>query len=182
MANLCDYDMRIVGKKKNIQKFINALTQTGTIWMGRGAEANVTYEDTDGNDCVATVFGYCKWSIVSSLIDNAKSMRKTPENWSFGSDDKVLTFITLDEASKIYNVDVEVYSEEPGCEFQEHYLIQKGKFIKDECVHYEEYFKGDFETKEDFEKEHDITISDEIWNDGEDYYSVGGFKNWDFSI
>ncbi len=180
MANLCDYDMRVKGSRKNIEKFINALNQTGNIWMGRGAETNVTYDDED-TETTASVFGYCKWSIVSALIDNAKSMREHPERWDCGKNDE-LTFITLDEASKIYNVNVEVYSQEPGCEFEEHYLIIKGEIIKDDCVHYEEFYKGDFDTKEEFEQEYDLTITDEEWNDGEDYYSRGGFSNWDFSF
>ena len=174
MANLCDIDMHARGTRKHLEQFIDALTQKDNIWIGRGAEVNVSYND-DEDLSNAEIFGYCKWSIVSALIDNAISMRQHPEKWYTGTD-KDLTFITLDEASKIYDLDIEAYSNEPGCEFEEHYLIRKGIIEKDECVDYQEYFKCDFDTKEDFEKTYKIEVTDEEWDDDSDYISRGGFK------
>ena len=45
MANLCSFSMQVNGKHDNIERFYNALTQNGDIWMGRGAEADINYDD-----------------------------------------------------------------------------------------------------------------------------------------
>ena len=174
MANLCDIDMKIVGDKDARTKFIKALTQDGSVWMGRGAEADISEEDED----YVKIFGYCKWSITSALINNAISMRTNPKMWcGNGKDDKgnPLTFITLPEASKIYNVDVEAYSEESSNGFAEHYIIKKGEIVTFESVPFHEYYIGDFKTKEEAEEEFEISITDEEW-ESDEYLRVGGYK------
>ena len=179
MANLCSFTMKIVGRRDNREKFIKALQQQGNIYMGRGATAYPAEETKEY--CILN--GDCKWSVASALINNAVSMRRTPEKWFFGNSiqTSMITFITLIEASKIYNVEIEVFSEEPGCAFAEHYLIKEGNVIENECVDYYEYYLGDFETKEETEKEYGIKIPDEVW-EHEDYYRVGGFDQQDWSI
>lgn len=70
---------------------------------------------------------------------------------------------TLLEIRKTYNVDIKVYSEEPGLCFQEHYVIKNGCLeVEEEVPYYENYNE---ETGE--------------------YESEGGFGSWDtwkFSI
>ena len=39
------------------------------------------YEYEDGIDR-AFIDGWCKWSVQSAMVDNAISMRETPERWS----------------------------------------------------------------------------------------------------
>lgn len=83
--------------------------------------------------------------------------------------------------SKRLNLDIEVYSEECGCCFQEHYIIVNGNIVADECVDWYEYYIGDYNTKEEAEEELEIEITDQEWK--HDYYiSRGGFENWDFEI
>ena len=178
MANICSFSMMVVGKKSNRDKFVDALKLKGTEWMGRGADIKIS-EENDGS-CV--ISGWCKWSVASALINNAESMRKNPDKWILLSDKRSeLTFITLPEASKKYNLDVEVFSEEPGCCFSEHYLIKKGTFEIEECVNYYEYCLCDYETKEEAEAEIGFSISDKDWN-SKDYITSGGYESWDFSI
>lgn len=181
MANICNFNMCVKGAHENIESFYNALTQEGTIYMGRGAEAEIDYEDEEGK---AFIEGYCKWSIQSALIDNAISMRTEPDKWWFGNefDAAQHEFITLWEACEKWNLDMEVYSEECGCCFQEHYLSVNGEIICEECVDYYEYCIGDYDTKEEAEKEFKIEITDAEWNSGEEFISRGGFENWDFEI
>lgn len=178
MANMCDFVMRVRGKRENIEEFYNALIQNGKIYMGRGAEAEINYED--GN--TAQIKGWCKWSVVSALIDNAISMRTEPNRWSFDEDVSELEFITLIEACKKWNVDMEVYSEEPGCCFQEHFIVIDGELVVDECVEWNEYCIDDFETKEEAEVELGIEITDEEWESGEAFISRDGFGEWIFEI
>ena len=181
MANICSFDMRVRGNHANIEKFYNAMMQNGTIYMGRGADAQIEFEDDD----YAAITGWCKWSVVSAMVDNAESMRSNPEKWWWGDnvDPKNIEFVTLFEACKKWNIDMEVYSEESGCCFQEHYVFVDGDLICEECVEWNEYYLGDYETKEEAEKELDIEITEEEWASGaDDYISRGGFENWDFEI
>jgi uracil-DNA glycosylase family 4 len=80
----------------------------------------------------------------------------------FGEDvDKTeLSFVTLFEACKQLELDMEVYSEECGCGFQEHYLFIDGELVAEECVDY----------------------SEEYNEETEEYESSGGFDDWDFEI
>ena len=180
MANICSFSMCVVGKHDNIEAFYNAMSQNGNIYMGRGAEAEIRYEDEEGR---AFIDGWCKWSIQSALIDNAVSMRTEPDIWSFGDgvDVSKLRFITLYEACEEWNLIVEAYSEECGCEFQEHYIIEGEDIICDDCVEYYEICLDDYESKEEVEEEYDIEITDKQWEDG-GFISCGGFESWDFEI
>lgn len=56
-----------------------------------------------------------------------------------------------------------------------------GEMILNECVDYYEYYIDEFETKEEAERELDITLTDEEWNEHE-YVSRGGFGDWEFGI
>lgn len=179
MANICDFEMRVRGEHENIKKFYDAMTQNGTIYMGRGADAEIEFEDED----YACITGWCKWSVISAMDTNAVSMRTEPDIWYWGDgiNSKDLEFITLFEACKRWNLDMEVYSEEPGCCFQEHYVVINGELVCSECVEWNEYCIYDFETKEEAEKELGIEITDEEWEECE-YISRGGFESWDFEI
>lgn len=179
MANLCSFSMYVRGNHGDIEQFYNAMSQKGNIYMGRGGDAEIIWDDDD----VACIDGWCKWSVQSAMIDNAISMRRNPEVWLWGDEDKAksLEFITLWEACEKWKLDMEVYSEEPGCEFQEHYVYIDGEIVCDECVEYHEYCLDDYDTKEEAEEELDIEITDDEWEEG-GYISRGGFENWDFEI
>lgn len=183
MANLCSFSMKVRGEHDNIEKFYNAMMQDGNIYMGRGADAEINYNDEDGT---AHIDGCCKWSVVSAMVDNAISMRSNPDRWGWGDgvDPKSLEFITLWEACERWSIVMEVYSEEGGCQFQEHFLCDKGDVICEDCVNWEEYFVDDYETKEEAEEDMDIEITDEEWAEGlsEGRFTRGGFESWDFEI
>lgn len=177
MANICSFNMCVVGDKKNIEDFYKAISQNGNLWMGRGAEAEIEY---DGD--LAYIDGWCKWSIQSALIDNAISMRTNPDRWHWGEGERErLEFITLIEATEKWNLIVEIYSEESGCCFQEHFIFDNGEVVCDECIDWYEYCIDDFETKEEAEEELGIEITDDEW-ENECFISRGGFENWEFSI
>ena len=180
MAKICSFSMCVKGTHDDIEKFYNAMTQNGNIYMGRGVDAEIQYED---EECRAFIDGWYKWSIQSSLINNAISMRNEPDKWYFGDnvDKSKLEFITLVEACEKWNITMEVYSEETGFCFQEHYIIINGDVELNDCVDYYEYYLGDFRTKEEAEKELEITITDDEW-DNEEFILKGGFENWEFNI
>ena len=182
MANICSFLMKVRGNKEDIIQFHKATSQEGKIWMGRGACANLEFEEDD----LAELAGTCKWSIQSALIDDAVSMRTNSRNWYFGegltSED--FEFVTLYEACRLWNLVMEVYAEESGCCFQEHFVCDKGEVLCDDCVDWEEYWVEDYETKEEAEEELETKITDGEWTIGleEGRFCRGGFENWDFEI
>lgn len=179
MANICSFQMCVRGNHSNIEKFYDALSQKGKIWMGRGAEAELKFESEDR----AFIIGWCKWSVQSALMDDAISMRTEPETWHHEPGEEEHEYITLYEACKKWSLDMEVYSEEGGCCFQEHYVFVDGDLICEECEDWYEYYLGDYETKEEAEEELNIEITDKEWAIfSSDYLGRGGFENWDFEI
>ena len=179
MANLCSFLMKVRGNKEDIIQFHKALNQEGKIWMGRGAETDLVFEE----DGAAFMSGTCKWSVISALVDNAISMRTEPNRWSFSEEDKDLEFVTLFEACKKWNLIMEVYSEECGFEFQEHFICDKGEVLCDECVDWEEYDIYDYETREEAEEDLNVKFTDEEWeNEDDGRICRGGFGEWIFEI
>lgn len=180
MANICSFSMKVRGNKEDIEQFYNAMMQKGTIYMGRGAEADIEWDDDD----VALIDGWCKWSVQSAMVTNAISMRTEPDIWYWGDgvSSEGLEFITIFEACKKWNLIMEVYSEEGGCQFQEHYICDKGDIICDECVEWEEYDIDEYETKKEAEDELGIRLTNEEWANKYDRVTRGGFPNWDFEI
>ena len=64
------------------------------------------------------------------------------------------------EACEQLNLDMEVYSEEPGCGFQEHYVFADKVLVVNESVDY----------TEEYDEENDEWVSE------------GGFEDWSFEI
>lgn len=111
--------MIVIGEKENINLFFEALTQKDKIWMGRGADAEIEFED----ESTAFINGYCKWSIGSALFKCAESMRcQAADGKRIWADiDDVDEFLTLFEACEKYKVKMEVFSQEKCKCFEEHY-------------------------------------------------------------
>lgn len=163
MANICNFSMVVKGKKENIEQFIDMMSQEGTVWMGRGAMIDFTdMEEIENGKHRCQIDGDTKWSVKSSMILNAVSMRENPDMWAFGEgvDKTKLSFITLYEACEQLELAMEVYSEEAGNGFQEHYLFDEGQLMIDEVVEYTEEYN----------------------EETEEYESSGGFEDWDFEI
>ena len=163
MANICNFSMMVKGKKENIEQFVDMMEQKGTVWMGRGAVVTfANMEEVENEKCRCQIDGETSWSVQSSLVNNAISMRTEPNKrlWEKMLNKTKLSFVTLFEACKQLGLDMEVYSEECGFGFQEHYLFIDGELVKDECVDY----------------------SEEYNEETEEYESSGGFDDWDFEI
>ena len=163
MANICDFNMVVKGKKENIEQFLDMMEQKGTVWMGRGAMVNrIDIEEVENGKYRYQIDGDTKWSVKSSMILNAVSMRENPDMWFFGEgvDKTKLSFVTLFEACEQLELAMEVYSEELGDGFHEHYLFDEGQLMISEIVEYTEEYN----------------------EETEEYESSGGFDCWDFEI
>lgn len=188
MPNYCNYSMRAVGTKENIEEFIkvmNAGYDYRTMefdydrHMFRVFEAVSDEIDEYDDDIFAvTINGYCAWSVRSCMFDDGYYGR-IKERYP---DDFRGTTLLLE--SKKLGLNIEVYSEESGMCFQEHYMIIDGELVRDECVDWSEYWVEEYETKEEAEEDLEIAITDEEWNEAqsEGYFARGGFENWDFEI
>ena len=186
MSNYCNYSMCVVGTKENVEEFtkvINADYDYRTMQfsydrhMFRVFEAECDEIEERDNGIYQTVInGYCAWSVSSCMLEGGyyKDCKER-----YGSNFRGTTLLI---ESKRLNIDIEVFSEESGMCFQEHYVIRDGRLICNECVDWNEYWIDDYETKEEAEAELDITITDEEWNCGDACFSRGGFENWDFEI
>lgn len=185
MPNYCNYSMCVAGTKESVEEFIKVIQADYNYvtmefshdrHMFRVFEAEHDEVDEYGDGKFRTIIdGYCAWSVSSCMLEGG--YYKDCKN-SYGDDFRGTTLLL---ESKRLNIDIEVYSEEPGCCFQEHYVVSNGKLVCEECVEWNEYYLDDYETKEDAEKELGIEITDEEWKEG-GFIGRGGFPDWDFEI
>lgn len=129
MANNCWYQMRIAGRKESVEQFIAMLSGEAPIRLGRVFSVNKDEPFTPypGNRSIgyADISGDCAWSIRESMLPGNNP------NYTLATEAKRLGLV------------VEGYSSEPGNQFQEHVLINKGDILTFDCVDYEEYFVED---------------------------------------
>lgn len=164
MANNCWYQMRIAGQKESVDQFIDMLSGKGPVHLGRvfSVYTDEPFTPYPGNKGIgyADVSGDCAWSIKESMLPGYNPS------------------ITLATEAKRLGLVVEAYSSEPGNQFQEHVLINKGDILTFDCVDYEEYFVEDMNEKQLAElcAEKGLTkeeiLSNANHNGG---YTVGGF-------
>lgn len=163
LANNCMYDMKIAGSRNSINEVVAIMNYKSlNCRMYRIFKAEVAEQEDD----YAIISGDCAWSVDNCMIN-------VPDGAT-----------SLIQLSKLFRLDFEVFSCEPGCAFQEHYVIQNGNIVCDECVDYQEYWfnEDDWEgsTSEErfknFCEEYDLNITiDDL--DG-DVYVTGGLPNY----
>lgn len=185
MPNLCSYSMCVKGNKENVEEFIKVIKahyDYGTMEFSydrhlfRVFDADYDEIEQVGDDVYqAIIYGDCAWSVATCMFEDGyyKNLKERYPNEFRGT--------TLPLESKRLNIDIEVFSEECGMCFQEHYIIKKGNVEVNECVDWQEYDLTEFETKEEAEEEYGIEITDEEWKT-EEFIGRGGFENWDFEI
>lgn len=186
MPNYCDYSMCVRGTKANVEEFIKVIQadydyHTMEFSHDRHMFRVFEAECNELEDCVDGTFrveinGYCAWSVESCMLEDGYYRRmkdEYPDNFR-GT--------TLLIESKKLNLDIEVYSEECGCCFQEHYVIKNGEMVCDECVDLEEYFVDEYENKKQAEEEIGVEFTDEEWENRDQGITRGGFEDWNFEI
>lgn len=142
MPNYCDYDMRVVGKKENVDEFINVIkadydygkeipATSKHLFRVFGVDVldDYCYTKEDGRySC--DINGYCAWSVYVCMLEGIQTYyNDLKERYP----DKFMGTSLL-KLSKELNLDIEVFSDEPGVGFREHYLIKNGEFLIDDCI------------------------------------------------
>lgn len=162
MANLCFYSMKVVGERReNLEKFFRAMNWDGEYkesGVGRVYDCDMVEEITQRADGLyqMTVAGDCAWSVQSSMIQGVR--RDFPNG--------------LPVQSERLNLDIEVYAEECGMEFQEHFLFRKGEQLIADCVDWYDIDLEDFE--DDAEKVKEIIEDYGV----EQYIKTGNYKDY----
>ena len=144
------------------------------VWVGRGCELYCDFDECY-DDKTQTIFteGWCKWSIESSMINNAIIMRAEPHKWAGLVEGTY--YPTIFECAKELGVQFEAYSTEPGCDFAEHIGLIDGIGNINETTNYDEIWIGDYETLEWCQKEHP-EVTQEDWDESDgSIIEVGGF-------
>lgn len=136
MSNTCFGRIRVRGTPNNVKRFKNALTQANSdCWLGRGF---LVEKEEYENEKTVDFYGYCSNSFQSALFDDAESMRKQKLSgngyWEDGVYD-ISEFLTVFEACKRFNVNIEAYSIEPDNGFSEYLKYENGKTLKEVDVY-----------------------------------------------
>lgn len=201
MPNYCDFNMKIVGERKDIEELIAVLNCdysykrispdhingktyplvhqpaspiyyttngyrlarfTGPRHMFRVFEAYVDRSVDEPN--ASYISGYCAWSVYSCMFKG---------DYTYYNDflkdygNRYIGFMgtTLPDESRRLNLKVEVYSEESGCAFMEHFLIDNGEILIEDCI--------------DIEYE---DILDENGEETGEWKTIGGFEDDNYHI
>lgn len=142
MANDCLFTLKVRGTNKTkVEAFLRAVRQDNYHYehLSRIFEF-YTNEGLvkEGNAYVGEYWGSCAWSVWSCMFEG---------NGTYYSDFKDKDSgkrTTIDRLCKKYGVRCEIFSEEYGIGFQEHYLIDElGCVVENECLEATEEENGD---------------------------------------
>lgn len=173
MANTCFYEIKVTGRKNDVDRVFEVLrnenNQERLIRQDLVSMDDVDRVDIENNKIISREgYGECAWSLACSLcIDECQE----------GT-------INLQQLSRKYNVVIEAMSEECGMEFCEHYLFDKGDTVMDETYDYQEIELDDEDlTLGDFNKMTEQELTQEEFDklrSKESWYSYYGDPNRDF--
>ena len=136
----------------NNRRVFKVRQQISSPHLFRVFEANVNETECfclppdENGDIIRAVSGYCAWSVYSCMFEG----RCTYYNdfmRDFGI--RYIGFFgtTIPKLSRLLNLDIEIFSEETGVCFQEHYRVTNGNIIINDEVHITVDY--DEETQED---------------------------------
>lgn len=156
MANNCYVEGKIWSKsKERIEEFFDWLQDYKMTSVDRVTD--IEYDED--NSCYSLVFaGDCKWSITSSI-------------------NKLCDNINGNLTTKTDDIVVEMWSQEPGCGFEEHVIAANNIIDTEDDVDWEEYCVDEYKTIDQVNEEFSTNFTeDDIDEYG--YCHTGGFPNW----
>lgn len=170
MPNYCNYKMKVTGKASNIKEFIEII-QRKNHEEGRHLHmvflANV--EEQTIEDGFVYIVGNCAWSVRVCMMEGTHTY--------FNNSSPNATSLTRE--SERLTLTIEVYSEEPGNCFEEHYVIVNGEVIVSENVKMTAYCTDKFDTVEEMNKKYNTHFTNEEF-ELSNYIKKGGFGDWKF--
>lgn len=195
MPNNCFYDMIVRGSSNDIDTFHRVMTDYDfdrhffRVFSAEIYDKNVL----DNGLTEVRISGDCAWSVHTCMRNEGIGC--------YASDPCNSRVATgLEEESKRLNLEIEIYSEEYGMGFEEHYHFKNGETITNECRDASEYsfwrddYPMDISDDEAFrlfcsEHKDDVRVltQDELCDlkAGDFWITEGGFKvngEWKFDI
>lgn len=163
MPNYCNYEMKVVGGRSNVEEFFKVLSSDYDYTDGlnyssfdrhffRIFEAyshDFSYEKDENNRPIANTIKHVKIdsnedTIVEAIISGycawSVASCMMPGGYSYYETSGRPKGSNLILESKNLNIDIEVFSEESGMCFMEHLIIESGVVTTEECEDYEEQF------------------------------------------
>ena len=128
MPNWCEYTMKAVSKSKDaLDRLISILQyEDEEYYIYRCASVSVSNEFQEDDYFVVMLYGDVAWSC-SAWFDRVERLDKTIESGGH--------YVPLDTLCERLKIAVEVFGEESGMEFQEHFICNsKGDVTCDECT------------------------------------------------
>lgn len=192
MPNWCFSRLSVIGRKECVDELVNILNAKYNYTkeefshiphMFRCFLESYDIIDTYGLLVHADIFVNCAWSVYSCMFngpgtyyDDYITDRKRNK---YGFATNIL------EISKNLGLWIEIWSEEEGFCFEEHYIINQGILIKDEeynigITHFIGEYNNYHDYKEDYEKD---AIPEEKFNKlmSENVYSfIPDYKEWEY--
>lgn len=153
MANVCNYSMTIKGELQDIKEFRKIMEDKhpDKLCFIRVLEDSIYDEKhlkTKDNKYIDTFYGECDWSVYTCMLDG----ENTYYNRYKDNKDANYKITNVLLESKRLNLEIEIYAEEYGCNFEEYFYIKNGELI--------EY------AEEDVDREWDENIGDYIVTGG----------------
>lgn len=192
MPNECYYEMKITGKKENVEAFVQIMQNDYNYNEGHVQEVKHLWRvfDADIFDEIewssglysAFVSDNCAWSVKSCMCNGEYTYQN-----DFGNDEGCKGTTCQDE-SKELDLVIEVFSEEHGFSFQEHFIWVRGIQWTEECVdYYEPYYDPEEFTPEEFIEEYNRLARESGNDEFPEYeelepdrsYEIGGFI-WEY--
>lgn len=179
MANNCFYQVQVQGKEENVNEFIEIIQADYSydtankripdrhFW--RVFEACVDNEVVENGIKTALITGDCAWSVYSCMCDGAHT---------YQSSNPGRNGTTLKIESERLHLAIEVYSEECGMGFMEHFVFVNGEQLVDMCVDWGEFCTEDYENVEEMNENCYTNFTKEEFEANE-FLHVGGI-DWDF--
>lgn len=186
MPNICTASLVVKGRKDCVDEFIRILksewdpeTKLFTHYprFCRIFDTEIfEYFSIDALYYVASINFTCAWSVYSCMMKGEDTYYNDHPD-----DEKEIKVTNLEDISKKYNLDIQIWSDEPGFGFEEHYHIVSGTFLT-----FKEY-EYDIISLDDF-KEYDdkLPISEEEYNiaksKNEPFLYNGEHPEWEFDF
>ena len=142
MANCCCYSMKVAGQKENVKEFIDVVQND----YSYDCEGNyhgecdrhlskvfvkkiVACQENKEDECKKEILGHCAWSVYSAMTEGGYYTSRYKKEYGQNSH-----ATTLKLESENLQLKIEVFSEESGLGFREHYLYDNGEAILEECI------------------------------------------------
>lgn len=137
MSNTCYFEMKIKGSKSAIERVVNCLKAHYDYKDGKPAHKHffrvfntqlVEKQKIDENTYFAYIIGDCAWSVFSCMC------RGKDTYYNEFKERYPNTFNGTDLLEQSRNCTIEIFSEEGGIGFSEHYLFKNQQKLIDVCV------------------------------------------------